>query len=93
MAELKRVAAGVLEVAYEEAGDPGDRPVILLHGFPYDVRAYDEVTPRLVAAGRRVLTPYLRAYGPTRFLSADTPRSGEQAVLAQDLLSFGRTDW
>ena len=88
MAELKRVVAGVLEVAYEEAGDPGGKPVILLHGFPYDVRAYDEVTPRLVAAGRRVLTPYLRGYGPTRFLSADTPRSGEQAVLAQDLLSF-----
>jgi pimeloyl-ACP methyl ester carboxylesterase len=88
MAALKRIQAGVLEVAYEEAGDSGGKPVILLHGFPYDVRAYDNVAPRLAASGCRVLTPYLRGYGPTRFLSADTPRSGQQAVLAQDLLSF-----
>jgi pimeloyl-ACP methyl ester carboxylesterase len=88
MAALKRIQAGVLEVAYEEAGDFGGKPVILLHGFPYDVRAYDDVAARLAASGCRVLTPYLRGYGPTRFLSADTPRSGQQAVLAQDLLSF-----
>lgn len=88
MAEIKRVEAGILGVAYEETGDSSGKPAILLHGFPYDERAYDDVTPRLVAAGCRVLPPYLRGYGPTRFLSADTPRSGEQAVLAQDLLSF-----
>ena len=88
MTETKHIEAGSLEVAYEESGDLSARPVILLHGFPYDVRAYDEVTTRLVAAGCRVLTPYLRGYGPTRFLSADTPRSGQQAVLAQDLLYF-----
>jgi pimeloyl-ACP methyl ester carboxylesterase len=88
MAESKHIEAGVLDIAYEEAGDAGAKTVILLHGFPYDVRAYDDVTPRLVAAGCRVLTPYLRGYGPTRFLAADTPRSGQQAVLAQDLVSF-----
>jgi len=88
MPNVTRIEAGVLEVAYEEAGDPTAKPVILLHGFPYDIRAYEEVTARLVAAGRRVLTPYLRGYGPTRFLSADTPRSGQQAALAQDLLYF-----
>lgn len=88
MAELKRVEAGVLDVAYEEVGDPEGRAVILLHGFPYDVRAYDNVGARLASCGHRVLTPYLRGYGPTRFLSAETPRSGQQAVLAQDLLSL-----
>ena len=88
MVELKRIEAGVLEVAYEEAGDPEGKAVILLHGFPYDVRAYDDVTACLVSCGYRVLTPYLRGYGPTRFLSADTLRSGQQAVLAQDLLSL-----
>ncbi len=85
---LKRVNAGVLEVAYEEHG-PGDgRAVLLLHGFPYDVHAYDEVTPLLAEAGCRVVTPYLRGYGPTRFLAADTPRSGQQAVLGHDLLEL-----
>ena len=88
MAALKRIQAGVLDVAYEEAGNSGGKPVILLHGFPYDVRAYDDVAARLAASWCRVLTPYLRGYGPTRFLSAGTPRSGQQAVLAQDLLSF-----
>lgn len=88
MAALKHIEAGVLEVAYEEAGDADARPVILLHGFPYDIRAYDQVTSQLVSSGVRVITPYLRGYGPTRFLSADTPRSGQQAVLAQDLVSL-----
>lgn len=86
--EQKHIDAGVLDVAYEEAGDANARPVILLHGFPYDVRAYDDVTAQLAAAGCRVLVPYLRGYGATRFLSADTPRSGEQAALARDLLDF-----
>jgi pimeloyl-ACP methyl ester carboxylesterase len=83
---LKTIDAGVLRVAYEEHGPPGGAPVILLHGFPYDIRAYDEVTPPLVEAGCRVIVPYLRGYGPTRFVSADTPRSGQQAALGNDLL-------
>lgn len=84
----KRVAAGVLDVAYEEAG-AAERPVIiLLHGFPYDVRAYDDVMPRLAEAGYRVIVPYLRGFGPTRFLSEETPRSGQQAALALDLLAL-----
>ncbi len=85
---LKHIAAGVLDVAYDEAGPPDGRVVIQLHGFPYDIRAYDEVTPCLVAAGCRVITPYLRGYGPTRFLAADTLRSGEQAALGHDLLAL-----
>jgi len=85
---LKRAEAGVLSVAYIENGPSNGLPVLLLHGFPYDVHSYDEVTPFLVSAGCRVITPYLRGYGPTRFLSENTPRSGQQAVLAHDLLTF-----
>jgi pimeloyl-ACP methyl ester carboxylesterase len=85
---LKHVAAGVLEVAYEEAGPADGTPVVLLHGFPYDVHAFDEVTPLLVVRGCRVIAPYLRGYGPTGFLSAHTPRSGQQAVLGHDLLAL-----
>lgn len=85
---LKQIEAGVLNVAYEDSGAVDAIPVLLLHGFPYDIHAYDEVTHLLVTAGCRVFTPYLRGYGATRFLSPDTPRSGQQAALAQDLLSF-----
>lgn len=85
---VKQIDAGVLRVAYEEAGEAGDNVVFLLHGFPYDIHAFDEVTPFLVSAGCRVITPYLRGYGPTRFLSPETPRSGQQAVLAHDLLTL-----
>jgi pimeloyl-ACP methyl ester carboxylesterase len=85
---MKRVRAGVLDVAYLESGPADGPPVILLHGFPYDVRAYDAVAARLAAAGRRCIVPYLRGYGPTRFLDAATPRSGEQAVLGADLLAL-----
>jgi pimeloyl-ACP methyl ester carboxylesterase len=85
---LKHVVAGVLNVAYEETGTAGDIPVVLLHGFPYDIHAYDQVTHFLVAANCHVFTPYLRGYGPTHFLSSDTLRSGQQAALAQDLLAF-----
>ncbi len=85
---LKQVEAGVLSVAYEESGPADGTPVVLLHGFPYDVRAYDEVTPLLVDAGCRVIAPYLRGYGSTRFLSPKTPRSGQQAVLGHDLLAL-----
>ena len=84
----KRIVAGDLEVAYEEAGRADGAAVLLLHGFPYDVRAYDAVVPLLVTRGCRVFVPYLRGFGATRFLSARTPRSGQQAVLAHDLLAF-----
>ena len=86
--ELKNIAAGVLDVAYEEWGPSVGDPVFLLPGFPYDVRAYAEVAPRLAEFGCRVIVPYLRGYGPTRYLSPDTPRSGEQAVLGNDLRLF-----
>jgi pimeloyl-ACP methyl ester carboxylesterase len=87
-AELRHVRAGVLDVAYEESG-PADGPaVFLMHGFPYDVRTYDEVAALLAADGCHVVVPYLRGYGPTRFLSDETLRSGEQAVLGLDLLAL-----
>jgi pimeloyl-ACP methyl ester carboxylesterase len=82
-AEIKRVRTPTLDVAYEESGPADGAPVILLHGYPYDPRAYDGVVPRLT--GCRVIVPYLRGYGPTRFLAADTMRSGEQAALGNDL--------
>ena len=73
------------QVAYEECGQPNGLPVFLLHGWPYDPRCYDEVAVPLAAAGCRVVVPYLRGFGPTRFLSAQTPRSGQQAALGNDL--------
>ena len=82
------VDAGVLRVAYAEHGDPAGRPVVLLHGFPYDVHAYDGVAPLLADQGLRVIVPHLRGYGPTRFLSDRTPRSGQQAALGADLLAL-----
>ena len=85
---MQQVSAGVLSVAYDELGPAEGRPVILLHGFPYDVQSYVEVGPALAQLGCRVITPYLRGYGPTRFLSPTTPRSGEQAVLGTDLLAL-----
>src|SRR3712207_884633 len=85
---LNEVTAGVLRVAYEQHGPLEGSPVILNHGFPYDVRAYDEVAPILAQRGCRVLVPYLRGYGPTRFRSENTPRSGQQAALGTDLLAF-----
>jgi pimeloyl-ACP methyl ester carboxylesterase len=85
---LERIDAGDLSVAYLDSGSRQGAPVILLHGFPYDVHAYDEVTPLLLEAGCRVIVPYLRGYGPTRFLSPTTLRSGQQAVLAHDLLAL-----
>ncbi|HZS81302.1 MAG TPA: alpha/beta hydrolase [Stellaceae bacterium] len=86
--QLKRVAAATLEIAYEESGPAEGAPVVLLHGFPDDVRCWDGVAPALAEAGHRVLVPYLRGYGPTRFLDPATPRSGEQAALGHDLLAF-----
>lgn len=87
-AVLKTVTAGVLEVAYQEAGPVEGTPVVLLHGFPYDVWAFGEATPLLAAQGCRVIVPYLRGYGPTRFRSPATPRSGQQAALGHDLLQL-----
>ena len=84
---LKRIRTAALEIAYEETGVSGGAPVVLLHGFPYDVRAYDGVAARL-AQRCRVLVPYLRGYGSTRFLSSETLRSGQQAALGADLLGF-----
>ena len=84
---LKRLRTASLETAYEETGTSGGPAVVLLHGFPYDVRAYDGVVARL-ASRCRVFVPYLRGYGPTRFLSPDTMRSGQQAALGTDLLGF-----
>ena len=85
---LKRVRTDVLDVAYEESGPADGFPVILLHGFPYDPRCYDDVAARVAGAGFRVIVPYLRGYGPTRFLSADTLRSGQQGALGHDLLQL-----
>jgi len=85
---IKRQPAGALDVAYLESGAPDGPPVVLLHGFPYDPHAYDDVAPILAAKGCRVITPYLRSFGSTRFRSADTPRSGQQAALGSDLLAL-----
>jgi pimeloyl-ACP methyl ester carboxylesterase len=85
---LKRARTSTLEIAYEDSGPEAGFPVLLMHGFPYDPRAYDEVVPPLVAAGYRAIVPYLRGYGTTRFLAAETPRSGQQAALGHDLLEF-----
>ena len=85
---LGHIDAGVLNVAYLDQGPADGVPAMLMHGFPYDMHAYDEVVPHLVAAGCRAIVPYLRGFGPTRFRSAGTPRSGQQAVLAHDLLAL-----
>ena len=82
------VRTPTLEIAYEVHGPEGSPPVVLLHGFPDDPRAYDGCVPALVALGCRVYVPWLRGYGATRFLSAETPRSGQQAALAADLRDF-----
>ncbi len=82
---LKSIRTSALETAYEESGAADGIPVFLMHGFPYDPRTYDAMVPALVAAGCRVIVPYLRGYGPTRFLAPDTPRSGQQAALGNDL--------
>jgi pimeloyl-ACP methyl ester carboxylesterase len=82
---MNMVTAGVLDIAYLDHGPADGPPVVLLHGFPYDIRAYDEVSRLLAAKGMRCLIPFLRGYGATRFLNPDTPRSGQQAALGADL--------
>ena len=78
----------VLDIAYEEHGSPSGTAIILLHGFPYDVRSFDGVVAPLVSAGHRVLVPWLRGYGQTRFRDSSAPRMAEQAALAQDVIDF-----
>jgi pimeloyl-ACP methyl ester carboxylesterase len=85
MAALKHIRTSALDVAYEESGPADGATVILMHGWPYDPHTYDAVAPQLAAAGCRVIVPYLRGFGDTRFLSAATPRSGQQAALGNDL--------
>ena len=85
---LKQIEAGVLTVGYADVGPANGPPVILLHGWPYDIHSYLDVAPLLTAAGYRVIVPYLRGYGTTSFLSSDTPRNGQQSALAVDIIAL-----
>jgi pimeloyl-ACP methyl ester carboxylesterase len=85
---LKQIDAGLLNVGYAEAGAPDGRAVILLHGWPYDIHSYVDVAPLLASVGYRVIVPYLRGYGTTRFLSSETVRNGQQSVLALDIIAL-----
>ncbi|WP_027730536.1 alpha/beta hydrolase [Variovorax paradoxus] len=88
MEPLRKIEAGVLEIAYYETGPSDGPPVLLMHGFPYDIHTYAEVAPMLAGQGCRVIVPYMRGYGSTRFLHDATPRSGEQAAFGADLLAL-----
>ena len=85
---LKHIDAGVLSVTFAESGPPDGPPIILLHGWPYDIHAFDDVAPILAGKGHRVIVPFLRGYGPTRFLSAGAFRNGQPAALAQDAIAL-----
>src|ERR1700722_6815964 len=85
---LQHVKTDVLDIAYYEAGPRSGDVVVLLHGFPYDIHSYVDVAPILAAKGCRVIVPYLRGYGPTRFFDLGTPRSGEQAAVGADLIAL-----
>jgi hypothetical protein len=85
---LKQVDAGLLNVGYAEVGPSSGPPVILLHGWPYDIHSYVDVAPLLGSAGYRVLVPFLRGYGTTRFLSNATFRNGQQSAVAADIIAF-----
>jgi pimeloyl-ACP methyl ester carboxylesterase len=85
---LKQIDAGLLNVGYAEAGKSDGPAVVLLHGWPYDIHSFVDVAPRLSQAGYRVIVPYLRGYGTTRFLSSTTPRNGQQSVVAVDIIAF-----
>src|SRR5438067_552186 len=85
---LKEIEAGVLRVGYADEGPANGQPVILLHGWPYDIHSFVDVAPILAAAGFRVIVPYLRGYGTTRFLSSETVRNGQQAGLALDIIAL-----
>jgi pimeloyl-ACP methyl ester carboxylesterase len=86
--DIRQVRAGVLDVGYVDTGPQEGHPIVLFHGWPYDIHAFIEVAPILAAAGYRVLIPHLRGYGSTRFLSADTPRNGQQASFTADAVAF-----
>ncbi|MDR5856140.1 alpha/beta hydrolase [Caballeronia sp. LZ062] len=86
--DIRQINAGTLNIGYAQVGPENGPPVILLHGWPYDIHSFVEVAPMLAAAGYRVIVPYLRGYGSTRFLSADTPRNGQQAVVAVDIIAL-----
>ena len=86
--DLKRVDAGVLNVAYAELGPPNGRSVILLHGWPYDIQTYADVAPALASKGYRVIVPFLRGYGATRFLSNETRRNGQPSAIAADVVAL-----
>src|SRR6202000_2776946 len=85
---VKQIVAGLLDVGYLDVGPANGPVVLLLHGWPYDIHTYDEVSPLLTAAGHRVIVPYLRGYGTTRFLSSGTFRNGQQSVLAVDTVAL-----
>jgi len=85
---LKQIDAGVLSTGYAEAGPAAGPPVILLHGWPYDIHSFVEVAPLLASRGYRVIVPFLRGYGSTRFLSSDTPRNGQPSAVASDLIAL-----
>jgi pimeloyl-ACP methyl ester carboxylesterase len=87
-ASLKQIDAGLFNVGYAEAGPADGRAVLLLHGWPYDIHSYADVAPLLASAGYRVIVPYLRGYGTTRFLSSDTVRNGQQSVVALDIVAL-----
>ena len=87
-ATLKQIDAGLLNVGYAEAGPADGRPVLLLHGWPYDIHSFVDVAPLLASAGYRVIVPHLRGYGTTRFLSGDTFRNGQQSAVAVDMIAF-----
>src|SRR5438309_9776456 len=87
-ASMKQINAGELNIGYAEAGPPDGPAVLLLHGWPYDIHSYVDVTPLLAARGYRVFVPYLRGYGSTNFLSSETPRNGQQSVLALDAIAL-----
>ena len=86
--QVKQIDAGSLNMGYAEAGPSDGEPVVLLHGWPYDIHTYAEAAPLLAAQGFRVIVPYLRGYGSTRFLSEKTPRNGQQSVVAVDIVAL-----
>lgn len=86
--QIKQIKTGILDIGYAEAGPASGQTVILLHGWPYDIHSYTEVSALLAAKGYHVVIPYLRGYGTTRFLNAKTPRNGQQAALAADVIDF-----
>lgn len=88
LASRKQIDTGVLTVGYAEAGPADGAPVVLLHGWPYDIHSFVDVVPLLASRGCRVIVPYLRGYGPTHFLSSETARNGQQSVVAVDVLAL-----